>query len=145
LEVRPISTSRQPVLPLTRTSAPFFSISTQPVPSSVSPRPQSRPHDLAAPKRAGEAYEEDGTVSQAAEIMLECAEHRQEIVAEHGILGQGRAGMLATNASENFGDTRVCTIDDKSALSKTPSETGKTPLDRGDAHRSASCCTGRES
>ena len=43
VEPRPISTSRQPVLPRSVTSRPLSSTSTQPRPSSVWSRPASRP------------------------------------------------------------------------------------------------------
>ena len=101
-EPRPISTSRQPVLPEICSStppsllgsSPAGKISIQPLPSSLWPEPQSRPTISERRRAAGEAERQDGAVAQAPQVHLERGEHGQKLVGKNRRLLR-RAGARA--------------------------------------------------
>ena len=134
LEPRPISTSRQPVLPRSVTRIPWSRISVQPVPSWRLPRAAIETDDFRAPQSAGEADQQNGAVAKAAEIAeIERRHHREQVSGQHRLLLLGRPALGASDAGEDRGDMAVGAVEFFAALREIPGQRRKAAFDR--AHR----------
>ena len=108
-EPRPISTSRQPVLPLmvSRTPPPLAE-NFDPAGSVLGLLGAAvEADDFGAAQAAGEADRQNGAVAQAAQIHVERRQHGQQLVGEDRLLLDGRAAVAAADAGEHRGDMAV--------------------------------------
>ena len=131
-EPRPISTSRQPVLPRMVRSAPSGKISIQPEPSSRLAGAAIEPDDFRAAEAAGEADRQNRPVAQASQIHVERRQHGQKFVGEDRGLLQGRAGVAAADAGEHGGDMAVADVERLAELPVAPGDAGQPPLEGRD-------------
>ena len=138
-EPRPISTSRQPVLPRSVTSMPFSRISIQPRPSSVWSRPTVEADDLGAAQTAGEAEQQHGAVAQAAQrAAVKRLQHGDQIFGQDRFLLPGRGGVRVADAGHHRGDMAVLAIERQPALGIVPGQ-ATTAAARSSRRSSASC------
>ena len=122
-EPRPISTSRQPVLPRMVRSAPFGEEFDPAGAVFGLAGPAIEADDFGAAQAAGEADRQDRPVAQAAQIHLQRRQHGQKLVGEDRGFLQGRAAVAAADAGD-LGDARL------GAASQAPREratSAKTP------------------
>ena len=134
-EPRPISTSRQPVLPRRVSSSPSSKNSIQP-PLRPSSARQSRPTISERLQPAGEADKEDRAIPQAAEIAeIEGGDHGEEVFRQHSLFLLGWPALGAANAGEHGRDMPVLAVHRLAALGEIPHERRQPPLDRADRAR----------
>ena len=134
-EPRPISTSRQPVLPRRVSSRPSSKNSIQP-PAEAVLGAAVEADDFRAPQAAGEADEEDRAIPQAAEIAeIEGGDHGEEVFRQHSLFLLGWPALGAANAGEHGRDMPVLAVHRLAALGEIPHERRQPPLDRADRAR----------
>ena len=140
-EPRPISTSRQPVLPEICSSTPpsllrilAGRIDLDPAaPVLALAGAAVEADDLGAAQRPGEAERQNGAVAQAAQVHLERGEHGQELVGEDRRLLDRRASVLAANAGEHRRDVAVAGVERRPELAVAPADPGEAALERRNA------------
>ena len=134
-EPRPISTSRQPVLPRSVSSSPSSKNSIQP-PLRPSSAAAIEADDFRAPEAAGETDQEDRAIPQAPEIAeIERGDHGEEILGQDRLLLLGRAALGAADPRQHGGDVPVLAVDRLAALGEIPLERREPPLDGADRAR----------
>ena len=131
-EPRPISTSRQPVLPRMVRSAPSGKSSTQPEPSSVWRGPQSRPTISERRRPPAKPIARIARSRKPAQIHLQGRQHGQELVGEDRGFLCGRAAMAAADAGEHGGDMAIADLERLPELAVAPGDAGQAPLEGGD-------------
>ena len=156
-EPRPISTSRQPVLPLMVSSRPpslcWRSRLSESLRRALELRfralgaaknldpagsvlgligPAIEADDFRAAQAAGEADRQNGAVAQAAQIHLERRQHRQQFVGEDRLLLDRRAAMGAANAGEHRRNMPIARVERLAALAVTPANAGEPALQRSE-------------
>jgi hypothetical protein len=142
LEPRPISTSRQPVLPRSVRSTPSSKNSGQPEPSSESSGLMTRP-TISAAQAAGEAEEEDRPVAEIAEVGRgQGVEHGNGVLGQERLFLDRRPAMGAADAGEHGRDMAVLAVEGQGPLGETPPECREPPLDGGDRARPAARALG---
>ena len=134
LEPRPISTSRQPVLPrsdddhaLVQNLDPagaVFGLS----------GPQSRPAISERRRPPAKPSKQDGAVAQAAQIAVERLDHAQQVFGQHGLFLLRRPAVVAADAVITSAIWRSARSSGSPRLGEMPGERGEPPLDG--AHRS---------
>ena len=133
LEPRPISTSRQPVLPR----------SVSRIPSSNDFQPARalqrvlgaavEADDFGAAQSAGEAEQQDRPVAHVAQIGRgQRVEHGDEVLGHERLFLRRRPAMGAAHAREHGGDVAVPAIEGEARLGETPDQRGKAAFDGGD-------------
>jgi hypothetical protein len=128
LEPRPISTSRQPTLTLVRTSALVENL--DPAGAVVGVVGAAvEAGDFGAAQTAGKADQQDGAVAQAAQVVAERRDHRQQVFGQHGLLLVGRPAMAAANAAHHLGYVTVGAIEGDAVLGAVPCDGGEPSLD----------------
>ena len=134
-EPRPISTSRQPVLPRSVSSRPSSKNSIQP-PAEAVLGAAVEADDFRAPQAAGEAEQQDRAVAQAPEVAeIERRDHGEEVLRQHRLFLLGRPALGAADAGEHGGDMAVGAVECLAALGEIPHQRRKPALDRGDRAR----------
>ena len=130
-EPRPISTSRQPVLPRKRhqhalvenldPTAPVFGL----IPGNV------EADDLGTAQAAGKAEQQHGAVAQAAQrAAVERLQHGDEVLRQDGFLLHRRLGVAVADAGKYRGDMPVLSVQRLATLRIIPGKRRKSPLDR---------------
>jgi len=89
------------------------------------------PDDLGAAQRARETDEQDGAVAQAAQVMRQCAEHREEVIrAEHLPATRGIGPPLAAGLGKRTDDVRIGAIEGMAPPRRIPDEAAEATLNR---------------
>ena len=119
-EPRPISTSRQPVLPRSVSSSPSSKNSIQP-PLRPSSAAAVEADDFRAAQAAGETDQQDRAIAQAAQIAeIERSDHGEQILGQDRLLLLRRAAMGAADPGEHGGDVAVLAVERLAALGEIP-------------------------
>ena len=136
LEPRPISTSRQPVLPRKVRSTPSVEEFRPAGAFERILRAHDEADDFRAAQAAGEAEQQDRAVAQLAEIgRRQDVQHRDEMLRQERLLLDGRPAVAAADAGEHGRDMAVLAVEGQGPLDEAPDERREPPLDRCDAAR----------
>ena len=129
LEPRPISTSRQPVLPRTRDDDavgqkfdPACAIN-----SLIGAAVEA--DDFGAAQPSGKAQHQDGAVAQVSQVVAERRDHAQKLSAEHWFLLVRRLAVTAADAAHHLSDVAIGTIERGAMLIAMPADRREPALD----------------
>ena len=143
-EPRPISTSRQPVLPRRRNQHALVENFDPAAAILGLVAAAIEADDLGAAQAAGEAEQQHGAVAQAAQrAAVERFQHGDEILGQHRLLLPGRGGVLVADAGHDGGDMAVLPIERLAALRIVPGQRRQPAFDR--RHRIGLLVAGRRS
>jgi len=133
-EPRPISTSRQPVLPRSVRSTPSSKNSGQPEPSSESSGLMTRP---TISERRRPPAKPSSRIARSRRLRRsdggQGVEHGHDMLGQQRLLLDGRPAVGAADAAEHDRDVAVLAVEGQGALGEVPGERREPPLDRRDS------------
>ena len=128
-EPRPISTSRQPVLPRMVRRAPSGKISIQPEPSSVWPDPQSSPTISERLRPPANPIARIARSRRPRQIHVQRRQHGEQFVGKNRGFLEGRAGVAPADAGQDGGDMPVTDVQWFAELPVAPGDAGQPSLE----------------
>lgn len=133
-EPRPISISRQPLLPRRVTIMPLIQDLNPAIAVLRVAAMDVEADDFRAPQAAGKAEQQHRAVAQAAQrAAVEGLEHGDDVFRQHGLFLPGRGGMGVADAGEHGRDMPIRAVERRPTLRVIPGQGGEPALDRRDS------------